>query len=151
MYYVRMTDFTIETAIQIACEFHGGQLDKAGFPYIFHPLRVMENVNGIQQKMAAVLHDTVEDTELTIDVLRERGCPAPVVGAVEVLSKRKGEDHDRYLLRVIESGNTIAIPVKWADIMDNSDPRRLQYLPVEDQQRLSKKYAAAKQLLMRNM
>lgn len=146
-----MSEFTIESAIQIACEYHRGQTDKAGFPYIFHPLRVMENVNGIQQKMAAVLHDTIEDTPLSIDDLRARGCPPAVIGAVEVLTKRAGEDHDRYLQRVVESGNSIAIPVKWADIMDNSDPRRLQYLPVEDQQRLSVKYAHAKQLLMRQM
>ncbi|MCR9141040.1 MAG: phosphohydrolase [bacterium] len=146
-----MEPFTIETAIQIACEFHRGQNDKAGFPYIFHPLRVMENVNGIHQKMAAVLHDTIEDTPLTIEELRNRGCPPRVVGAVEVLTKREGESHDQYIMRVVESGNPVAIPVKWADITDNSDPRRLQYLPVESQQRLSLKYAAAKRLLMENM
>ncbi len=146
-----MRDFTIETAIQIAAEAHRGQTDKAGFPYIFHPLRVMENVTGIHQKMAAVLHDTIEDTELTIEDLRARGCPSRVIGAVEVLTKREGEPHDEYLQRIVESGNAIAIPVKWADIMDNSDPRRLQYLPAEDQHRISLKYAKAKTLLMQSM
>lgn len=144
-------EFSIETAIQIACEYHRGQVDKAGFPYIFHPLRVMENVTGLHQKMAAVLHDCIEDTELTIEELRRRGCPARVIGAIEVLTKRPGEDHSDYIARLVESGNPIAIPVKWADINDNSDARRLQYLPAETQERIARKYAEAKRQLMRSM
>ena len=142
--------FTIEDAIRIASEAHRGQTDKSGFPYIFHPLRVMEAVNGRHQKMAAVLHDVVEDTDITLDRLREAGVPARVCGALEVLTKRASESHDTYLLRIVESNNPIALAVKWADIMDNSDPRRLQYLPPETQMRMSEKYARAKRMLMEN-
>lgn len=143
--------FSIEDAITIATNAHKGQLDKAGVPYIYHPLRVMNAVYGDHMKMAAVLHDVVEDTDVTLDSLRELGCPARVLGAIEVLTKRKFESHEAYITRVVESCNPIALAVKWADVMDNSGPERLSYMPQEDQARLSAKYLKAKRLLMKAM
>lgn len=134
------SDFSIEDAIILASEMHKNQKDKAGFPYIFHPLRVMLAVNGKHEKMTAVLHDVLEDTSATVHLLRELKVPAPVIGAVVVLTKKKEESSDDYIERIIESGNRIALNVKLADISDNSDPRRLQYLPVDKQQSMSVKY-----------
>lgn len=146
-----MDNFSIEDAIVIATNAHKGQFDKAGVPYIYHPLRVMNAVYGDHMKMAAVLHDVVEDTDVTLDDLRELGCPPRVLGAIEVLTKRKDEKHEAYVMRVVESGNAIALAVKWADVTDNSGPERLSYMPQEDQVRLSAKYLKAKRLLMSAM
>lgn len=82
---------TIERAIEIAARAHAGQVDKAGAPYILHPLRVMLAVKTEEQQMAAVLHDVVEDTEVTFNELRAEGFAANVLEAVKALTKRDGE------------------------------------------------------------
>ena len=82
---------TIERAIEIAAAAHAGQLDKAGQPYILHPLRVMLRVSNDAERMAAVLHDVVEDTPVTLAQLTESGFPAEVLAAIEALTKRPGE------------------------------------------------------------
>jgi guanosine-3',5'-bis(diphosphate) 3'-pyrophosphohydrolase len=61
---------TLEKAIEIAARAHTGQVDKAGQPYILHPIQVMLRVQGEDARIAAVLHDVVEDSEVTIDDLR---------------------------------------------------------------------------------
>lgn len=74
---------TIEKAIEIASRAHAGQVDKAGAAYVLHPLRVMLAVTTPFERMAAVLHDTVEDTAVTITELIDEGFPARVVEAIE--------------------------------------------------------------------
>ena len=76
---------TIERAIEIAATAHAGQRDKAGQPYIFHPLRVMLRVYGAHEQMAAVLHDVVEDTSVTLDNLAQEGFPSEVLRAIAAL------------------------------------------------------------------
>lgn len=147
---MKTENFTLEKAIVIAASRHEGQTDKAGFPYILHPLRVMMSVDGLLEKMTAVLHDVIEDTTMTFEELRELGCPNQVIAALRLLTKGEGENPKEYILRIVESGNPIALKVKWKDINDNSDPYRLQYLPIEKQQYLGKKYAEAKKLIMEN-
>lgn len=78
---------TIEKAIEIAARAHSGQLDKAGEPYVFHPLRVMLSVTTDHERMAAVLHDVVEDTNATLENLRSEGFPEEVLEAVAALTK----------------------------------------------------------------
>ena len=82
---------TIERAIEIAATAHAGQRDKAGQPYIFHPLRVMLRVDGAHEQMAAVLHDVVEDTSVTLDNLAQEGFPSEVLRAIAALTKLPGE------------------------------------------------------------
>lgn len=146
-----MSEFTIEDAIVIATNAHKGQFDKAGFPYIYHPLRVMNAVFGDNMKMAAVLHDVIEDTEISYSDLRLAGVPPKVMGALEVLTKRKSENHADYLTRIVESNNPIAIVVKWADVMDNSSHERISHLSKEDQERVTAKYLKARRMLMSAM
>jgi (p)ppGpp synthase/HD superfamily hydrolase len=78
---------TLERAIEIAVKVHAGQMDKGGAPYILHPLRVMLAVRSQEARMAAVLHDVVEDSHgnVTIEQLRAEGFPEAVVEAVERL------------------------------------------------------------------
>ncbi|GGS30735.1 HD domain-containing protein [Actinokineospora fastidiosa] len=113
--------FTEADAVRIAREAHDGQVDKSGRPYIGHPLRVMAAVDGQHERMAAVLHDVIEDTPVTADDLRAAGCPDEVVTAVVALSKVDGEDQDAYLARV--AANPLAVTVKRADIADKHRTR----------------------------
>jgi (p)ppGpp synthase/HD superfamily hydrolase len=136
-----MRTFTLDEAIQLARRAHEGQLDKAGRPYIAHPLRVMGAVSGVHQRMTAVLHDVVEDTRVTMEDLTAAGCPAEVLDAVAAISKRPDEPQARYLARV--KANPIALAVKRADIADNMSPERMGRLDAGTQERLRAKYEAA--------
>jgi hypothetical protein len=137
--------FVLQDAVRIAREAHAGQVDKSGRPYIDHPLRVMAGVEGTEHKMAAVLHDVIEDTPVTAAGLRAAGCPEPVVRAVVALSKIPGEPMPDYLRRV--AADPVAVAVKRADIADNSDPARMSALDPPTQDRLRVKYAEATRIL----
>ena len=108
----------LERAIASAAEAHAGQLDKAGKPYILHPLRVMASVEKPQAKIAAVLHDVVEDSDWTLDELLAEGFSESVVQAVDALSRRDGEDYEDFVRRA--GANPLARPVKIADLHDLS-------------------------------
>ena len=133
--------FTLDDAIQVARRAHEGQLDKSGRPYIAHPLRVMGALRDEHERMAAVLHDVIEDTTVTLADLTDAGCPADVLAAVAAVSKQPGEDQDAYLARV--AANPIALAVKRADIADNMSPDRLSRLDAATQERLRAKYESA--------
>ena len=133
--------FTLDEAIQTARRAHEGQLDKAGRPYIAHPLRVMGRVRSEHERMAAILHDVVEDTSVTLADLTAAGCPEEVLAAVAAISKQPGEDQATYLARV--AANPIARTVKRADIADNMSPDRLAHLDPETREQLRAKYEAA--------
>ncbi|WP_436777158.1 HD domain-containing protein [Yinghuangia sp. YIM S09857] len=137
--------FALDDAVAIARRAHEGQLDKGGKPYITHPLRVMRAVEGEWQQMAAVLHDVIEDTDVTADDLRLHGCPAEVVAAVIALSKLPGEPLESSMARA--AADPIALVVKRADIADNCSEARLGQLNPSTQTRLRAKYARSVTLL----
>src|SRR3954452_19997742 len=105
---------TIEKALQIAAKSHEGQTDKVGQPYLLHPLRVMNSVEGEEARIVAVLHDVIEDTAITEDDLRREGFSEAVIAAVLCLTHRKGEPYAGYVVRC--KGNDIARRVKLADL-----------------------------------
>lgn len=135
----------LERAIAIAVEVHRGQQDKAGTPYILHPLRLMLLMKKPPEQMAAVLHDVVEDSEWTLDRLRQEGFSYEVVAAVDALTRREGEPYDAFVRRAAQ--NPIARRVKLADIEDNLDIRRLGPISEKDVERL-KRYQTAWRLLV---
>ena len=134
----------IEEAIRIAVEAHTGQKDRAGAPYILHPLRVMFRVQTEAERMAAVLHDVVEDTPWTLDGLRAQGFAEEVVEAVDALTKREGEPYDAFVDR--SAANPVARRVKIADLEDNMDVRRTGNLSEKDVERLNKYLRAWRRL-----
>ena len=136
---------TLERAIEIAVKAHAGQIDKAGEPYILHPLRLMFAVNGVYNRMVAVLHDVVEDTSVTIDNLKAEGFPSEVIEAVQALTKQKGESRIEAAERA--SGNSIARAVKLADVTDNMDIARISQPTEKDCLRL-KEYEQVRALLL---
>jgi hypothetical protein len=113
-----MTMATIEKAIQIAARAHEGQVDKQGLPYILHPLRVMDGVEGLDAKIVAILHDVVEDTEVTIDDLGREGFSAEVLAAVRCVTHAEGETYADYVARC--GADPIARRVKLSDLADNT-------------------------------
>jgi (p)ppGpp synthase/HD superfamily hydrolase len=134
---------TLEDAIALAVEKHRGQRDKNGRPYILHPLRVLHRLDWNTPdaaKIAAVLHDVVEDTDVTLDELRERGFPEEALQAIGLLTKRDGESYPQFIERLLP--NRIARMVKRADLEDNMDLRRLARVGDKERQRLDRYRAA---------
>ncbi len=134
----------LELAIRLAVSYHAGQFDKAGKPYILHPLRVMNAVNSINEKIVAVLHDTIEDTPLTTTMLYQEGFPLRTIYAIKLLSKNKGEPYKPYILRIKK--NDTARSVKIADLRDNSDLFRLHDVEEKHLKMIKKYHWAMKQL-----
>ena len=113
---------TLEDAIALAAHAHRGQVDKGGQPYILHVLRVMLRQEDETARLAAVLHDVLEDTQVTLADLRSAGYSEPVCAAVDCLTRRSGETYEEMIERV--ATNPLARQVKLADLADNLDPNR---------------------------
>ncbi|MEU8223009.1 HD domain-containing protein [Kribbella sp. NPDC048915] len=140
---------TVEAADKLAAAVHREQVDKSGDPYVLHVRGAAEIArrNGADehQQIAALLHDSVEDTDCTLTQLTDLGVPSEVVELVDALTRRPDESHDTYLMRLIRTPR--AIPVKRADIAHNSDPERRGRLDPATQERLRKKYDHALEVL----
>jgi (p)ppGpp synthase/HD superfamily hydrolase len=136
---------TLERAIALAATVHSGQRDKAGAPYILHPLRMMLKMTTVETQMAAVLHDVIEDCGVTPALLAHEGFPASVIEAVGALTKNitngSEEPYEEFIRRAAQ--NPIARLVKRADLEDNMDLSRIAQ-PTEEDHRRIEKYRAAK-------
>ena len=135
----------LDLAIKIAEKAHEGQFDKADQPYILHPLTVMAQMDDVESKIVAVLHDAIEDSELNITELSQQGFPELITEAIAAITKLDGELYDDYLLRVM--ANAIALKVKIADVSHNMDISRIANPTVRDFQRLEKYQKVLKQLM----
>ena len=126
----------LDRAIELAKQHHKGQTNKAGKPYIEHPLRVMNQMKSEEEKIVAVLHDIVEDTDISLNDLKNEGFSEEAVSAVECLTKQDGENYDSYIERI--SFNPLAVKIKLADLEDNRDLTRLPQVTDKDLERLEK-------------
>ncbi len=139
----------LEDTLFFAAQKHRGQTDKAGRPYIFHPIRVMENLGPDAteaEQMAALLHDTVEDCGVTLEELRRMGYHDEVVEAVDLLTKNAEGERDYQLAIERVAPNPIARRVKIADLTDNSRLDRIKNPTAADLARIER-YQAAKAFL----
>ncbi|GED72878.1 hypothetical protein BRE01_65800 [Brevibacillus reuszeri] len=135
----------LEKAIVIATEAHAGQVDKGGSPYILHPLRIMLRMRTEDTMIAAVLHDVLEDTDVTVEDLKKAGISEAVIEGVVALTKQAGETYTDFIRRA--KCNSIAKTVKLADLEDNCDLTRLSNPTEEDFQRVERYKRARSELL----
>ncbi|MEV4782724.1 HD domain-containing protein [Burkholderia sp. LMU1-1-1.1] len=136
---------TLERAIEIAAGAHAGQFDKAGQPYILHPLRVMLRLTSAHERMAAALHDVVEDTPVSLQQLVGEGFAPEVIAAVEALTKRPGESRVDAARRA--AADPVARQVKLADNAENMDLSRIENPTERDFARLEE-YKAVRAILL---
>jgi (p)ppGpp synthase/HD superfamily hydrolase len=139
----------LEVAIKIAVEAHSGQMDKAGQPYILHPLKVMLSLKNEKDKIVGVLHDVIEDTNITYDFLIANGFEGEteILEALKSVTKKEDETYDEFIDRV--ALNPIGKRVKLADLQDNMDLSRISNPTEKDHERI-KRYEKAREKLMRN-
>lgn len=148
---------TVADADALAAKAHEGQVDKAGKPYIDHPRTVARILTeqGHDQRtiMAGLLHDVVEDTDITLDQLRRLGYPEEVVRAVDSVTRREGPEYpggkEPYMDLIRRAASDpIGKWIKLADNQTNSDPQRLALLSEDEQAWFTQKYAKARAVLL---
>lgn len=133
-----------DLALRIAIRVHEGQKDKSEREYVMHPIRVAEKCKDPRAKIVALLHDTIEDTDVTAEYLRSEGFPEDVIRAVLSVTKQEEDNYKDFVCRAAE--NVIGREVKIADLEDNMDIRRLKTISDDDVERL-RKYLGAWQYL----
>ena len=140
MIYTNLTN----KAMRIAYNAHNGQLAKSDVPYIFHPFHLAEQMKTEHEVIVALLHDVVEDTDVTLEDLAAEGFPRDVLEAVRLLTHDRSVPYMEYIAGLKD--NALAKKVKMADLLHNSDVTRLEGIDEEAGKRL-KKYGAALQML----
>lgn len=126
----------LSDARSLAYEVHRGQVDKGGAPYYSHPDRVAKRCDTEDEKIVAYLHDTIEDTDVTPEILKERGFSKKIIDAILSVTKRDGESYEEFVARA--KHNPIGRMVKIHDLEDNMDVSRLSELDDKAVERLRK-------------
>lgn len=136
-----------KNALKISFEAHKNQTDKSGMPYVYHPFHLAEQMDDENSVCVALLHDVVEDTDLTLADLIQAGFPEEVTDALALMTHDDLTPYMEYVERL--SHNPIAAKVKLADLAHNSDLTRLDVVREKDRERVLK-YHRAMELLKAN-
>lgn len=123
-------------AILLAAKAHDGQEDKGGQPYILHPIRLASRAKTEEDAVVAVLHDVVEDSEITLFDLQKEGFSPAVIDALDCLTRRADESYEAFIQRI--KLNPLATRVKLLDLEDNSDMNRIPHPSRQDYERIDK-------------
>lgn len=130
-------------ASKIAYKAHAGQTDKAGVPYIFHPIHIAEQMDSEESCVVALLHDVIEDSDITLEIL-SKYFNDDIIAALRVLTKKENDDYIIYIKRV--KTNKLATKVKIKDLEHNRDLTRLDEVTDKDRKRSSKYWEAIRYL-----
>lgn len=135
------TDLT-KKALKISFNAHKNQVDKSGMPYVFHPFHLAEQMDDEYSVCVALLHDVVEDTDITIEDLRAEGFPKEVNNAIKLMTHSDSVQYLDYVKTI--KNNPIARKVKLADLKHNSDLSRLDKIDDKALERVAKYKKAIK-------
>ena len=138
----------LRKALELAYEKHKNQVDKAGKPYFLHPVMLALRLEG-KKKIVAILHDIIEDTDITEKDLLDIGFDDDIVEAVVLLTRDKNITYYDYIKKIKYSNNTLAYWVKMADLEDNMDLSRFENVTDKDKERV-KRYQKAVDILVGN-
>jgi len=127
-------------AMKIAFDAHKDQVDKSGMPYIYHPIHLAEQMDDECSTCVALLHDTVEDTDITFETLSELGFPKEIIDALKLLTHNKEVPYMEYIKEIKK--NKLATKVKCADLAHNSTVSRLDVVDNKVLQRVKKYFKA---------
>ena len=138
----------LEKAIEIAVEAHRGQIDKAGKEYILHPMRVMLRGRNDTEMIIGILHDVVEDTPVTLDMLRLEGFSEEILAALDCITKHNEESYSAFIDRVLT--NPLATQIRLYDMEDNLKRDRIPYPTPKDEARFQK-YEKYHEIILRKL
>ena len=145
---IQATNDLMYKSLEIVTRLFNDKVDKGGLPYVIHLLKVYSGVSDYKEKVCALLHDVIEDTDVTCEDLRKIGYDEEIINVLTILTKKKGEDYRDYIERIIDSGNIHAMNIKIADLRHNMDLSRIKNPSTNDYERISKRYEPAYQRIM---
>ena len=145
-YYLKI-DNLYNRALLLVSDLFQDKKDKAGFPYINHLIRVSVKLDTEELRIAGLLHDVLEDTSITKDDLRELGFSNRVISIIEGVTNKVGENYNDKIKRIIDNGDMDVIKLKYSDMSDNADKKRLAKLSIITRNRLINKYKDNLELL----
>lgn len=137
---IRNSDNFIYKALEIVTTLFEHDKDKGGMPYILHIMYVYKHVNSMEEKVIALLHDVIEDKDVTSDDLLEVGFPKKMVDDVKILTRVKPIEYNDYIENIIKNGSIEALHVKLADVENNMDISRIVNPTIKDIDRVKKRY-----------
>ncbi|MBR3661435.1 MAG: GTP pyrophosphokinase [Bacilli bacterium] len=140
---LKESDDLLYKTLELVLMLFDDKVDKGGLPYFNHLLKVYSKVSDYDEKIIALLHDVVEDTNVTFDDLKEFGYNDEIIKSLTYLTKKKGEYYPDYIDRIINSGDIKALNVKLSDLKHNMDITRIKNPTVNDYERISKRYEPA--------
>ena len=148
---LKESDDLIYKSLEIVTHLFNDKCDKGGFPYVIHLLKVYSALSSYQEKVCALLHDVLEDTDVTSFDLEEVGFSKDIISVLMILTKEKGEDYRLYIERIINSQSKMAMEIKLADLRHNMDITRIKNPTTNDYERISKRYEPAYQKIQNKL
>ncbi len=148
---IKNIDNLIYKALEIVTILFKDDKDKGGFPYIIHLMSVYSSVYTEEQKVIALLHDTIEDKKVSEKDLIEIGFPKKIVDDVLMLSRIKPLEYVDYIDRIVKKGSRDAIMVKLADLKNNMDLTRIKNPTLKDYERVEKRYAPSYEKILNRL
>ena len=145
------SDNYIYKALELCLNLFENNTDKGGYPYIIHLMYVYKNVSSIDEKVVALLHDTMEDKGIKEEELLSIGFTKKHVNDVKVLTRIKPMDYNTYIDNLIKNGSKEALNVKLADLKNNMDMTRIKNPTVKDYERVEKRYAPAYEKILNKL
>ncbi len=145
---LKNNDDLMYKSLEIVTRLFNDKEDKGGQPYVIHLLKVYSGVSDYLEKVCALLHDVVEDTDVSYHDLEIVGYNNDVIDILKILTKVKGEDYRDYIERIICSENIHALNIKLADLRHNMDISRIKNPTTNDYERVSKRYEPAYQKIL---
>ena len=141
--YYKNHDNLFLKSLEIVNRLFEDKVDKGGLPYSIHLLKVYGGVSDDLEKVCALLHDVVEDTDVTFEELLEFGYPEEVIDILKLLTKPHGADYQAYIDNIVNSENVHAMNIKLSDLRHNMDIKRINNPTMNDYERVNKRYVPA--------
>ena len=140
---VKESDNILYKALEISSIIFKHDVDKGGLPYSIHMLYVYRHVDTIEEKVVALLHDIMEEKNITEEELLDIGFSKKVVDDIKILTRVKPSEYNDYIDDIVKNGSKEALTVKLADVKHNMDMSRIKNPTVKDYERVEKRYAPA--------
>lgn len=148
---IKETDNLIFKALEIVTTLFENDVDKGGLSYMLHLIYVYKHVSSVEEKVVALLHDVLEDKDVSSDDLLEVGFPKKIVDDVLILTRVKPTSYEDYIDNMIKKASREALNVKAVDLENNIDLRRIKNPTVKDYQRVEKRYIPTREKVLNRL
>jgi len=148
---IKESDNLIFKALEIVTTLFENDVDKGGLPYMLHLIYVYKHVSSMEEKVVALLHDVVEDKDVSGDDLLDIGFPRKIVDDVLVLTRVKPTSYDEYIKNILKNASKEALNVKAADLENNIDLSRIKNPTIKDYQRVEKRYIPTREKIINRL